>query len=263
MVLDPAKFPAYTADRSYSFRTMRSIRMLHEAQKITFDDLIRLKHSTRLELADRIVDDLVAAAEQHGSETAKRAAVVLKSWDRQAENASRGTLLFQAFARKFMGPQLDAWLGFAVPFDPAQPLTTPRGLKDPAAAAAMLEQAAGDVEKLYGSLDAAWGDFRRLRRGAVDLPANGASGSLGAFRVLSFGPADSLKPAAVSGDTFVACVEFSNPPHARVLVSYGNSSQPGSTHADDQLPLLSRKQLRAAWRERKDVERNLESRDKF
>ena len=263
LVLDPAKFPAYTSDRRYSFRTMRSIRMLSEAQKISYDDLIRLKHSTRLELADRIVDDLVAAAEQHGSETAKRAAAVLKNWDRQAENSSRGTLLFQAFARKFMGPQLDVRQNFAVPFDLNHLLTTPRGLKDPAAAAAMLAQAADEVEKLYGSLDPAWGDFRRLRRGSVDLPANGASGGLGAFRVLTFGPANDLKPAAVFGDTFIACVEFSNPPHAQVLVSYGNSSQPGTTHSDDQLPLLSRKQLRTAWRERKDVEANLESRDTF
>ncbi len=263
MVLDPAKFPAYTSGRQISFRSMRSIRMLSEAQKISYDDLIRLKHSTRLELADRIVDDLVSAAEQHGSDIAKRAAVVLKNWDRQAENTSRGTLLFQEWARKFMGPLFDSWKGFAVEFDLAQPLTTPRGLKDPAAAAMMLEQAAIEVEKQYGSLDAAWGDFRRFRHGAVDLPANGATGGLGAFRVFTYGPAKDIKPAAVFGDTFVACVEFSSPPHAQVLVSYGNSSQPGSPHADDQLPFLSRKQLRTAWRERKDVEANLESRDKF
>jgi acyl-homoserine-lactone acylase len=158
---------------------------------------------------------------------------------------------------------LDSWKGFAVPFDLAQPLTTPRGFKDPAAAALMLEQAAGEVEKQYGSLDPAWGDFRRLRRGSIDLPANGATGGLGAFRVLTFAPATDLKPAATFGDTFVACVEFSSPPHAQVLMSYGNSSQPGTKHSDDQLPFLSRKQLRTAWRERKDVEANQESRDTF
>jgi acyl-homoserine-lactone acylase len=65
------------------------------------------------------------------------------------------------------------------------------------------------------------------------------------------------------GDTFVALVEFTSPPHAQVLLSYGNSSQPGSPHSEDQLPLLSKKQMRTAWRERKDVEANLESRDQF
>ncbi len=263
LVLDPAKFPAYTAGRQYSFRTMRSIRTLNDPGKISFDDLVRLKHSTRLELADRIVDDLVAAAGQSGSETAKRAAQVLASWDRQADNTSKGALLFEAFAQKFMGTKLDDWKGFAVPFDPTQPLTTPRGFKDPATAVTMLDQAAKDVTERYGALDAAWGDFRRLRRGSTDLPGNGASGSLGAFRVLSFGPADQAKRAALSGDTFVACVEFSSPPHAQVLMSYGNSSQPGSPHIEDQLPFLSKKQLRTAWRDRKDVEKNLESHDSF
>ena len=48
-VLDPSKFPAYTAPRDFSFRTMRSIRMLHERDKLSFDDMIGLKHSTHLE----------------------------------------------------------------------------------------------------------------------------------------------------------------------------------------------------------------------
>jgi acyl-homoserine-lactone acylase len=48
-----------------------------------------------------------------------------------------------------------------------------------------------------------------------------------------------------------------------VLTSYGNSSQPGSPHIDDQLKLLNAKQLRPALLERADVEANLESRDQF
>jgi acyl-homoserine-lactone acylase len=183
---------------------------------------------------------------------------VLKAWDRQAENDSRGALLFQTFAQRLREAG-----GFAVPQDPLQPVKTPYGLKDSGAAVKALEAAAAETEKLYGRLDAPWGEFRRLHRGDVDLPANGAPGALGAFRVLEFSPKDKPRQDAVMGDTFVACVEFSNPPHAKVLVSYGNSSQPGSPHATDQLPLLSTKQLRTAWRERKEVEANLESRDEF
>lgn len=264
LVLDPAKFPAYTTNvRGPSMRSMQSIRMLNEDSSITFEELVGYKHSTHMELADRVLGDLLAAVDKQGSEGAKRAAAVLKAWDRRAENDSRGALLFQAFAQKLMGTMLNSFAGFAVPPDKLQPLTTPRGLKDPAAAVQMLEQAAAETEKLYGSLDAPWGEFMRLRRGEVDLPANGASGSLGAFRVLRFAPGNTARRGAVMGDTFVACVEFSSPPHAQVLVSYGNSSQPGSPHAVDQLPLLSRKQLRTAWRERAQVEANLESRDSF
>ena len=65
----------------------------------------------------------------------------------------------------------------------------------------------------------------------------------------------------MGGDSFVAAVEFSNPVQARVLIGYGNSSQPGSRHRTDQLPLLDHKQLRPAWLARQDIELHLESRE--
>jgi acyl-homoserine-lactone acylase len=47
------------------------------------------------------------------------------------------------------------------------------------------------------------------------------------------------------------------------LVSYGNSSQPGSPHHEDQLPLLSQKKLRPVYRMRNEVEQHVESKDVF
>ena len=257
VVLDPSKFPAYTAGRDLSFRTMRSIRMLHEHEKISFDEMIALKHSTHMELADRILPDLIQAAEASKAALAPRE--VLKNWDREANNDSRGALLFEAWARRFQ-----AGANFAVPSMNSEPLTTPSGLKDPAAAVKMLEEAAAETSKNYGALDAPWGDFMRLRIGNTDLPANGAPGGLGAFRVLQYGPPDKEKKrAAMMGDTFVLCLEFSNPPRAMALVSYGNSSQPGSPHHEDQLPLLNQKKLRPVYRLRKEVEMHIESKDVF
>jgi acyl-homoserine-lactone acylase len=48
-----------------------------------------------------------------------------------------------------------------------------------------------------------------------------------------------------------------------VLLSYGASSQPGSPHNSDQLPLLSRGVLRNTWTTRDAVEANLESRERW
>ena len=264
-LLDPAAYPASIGGGLLSFRTMSSLRMLHDDASVTFDKLVKYKHSTHLELADRILDDLIAAAETQGTPQAKAAAAVLKTWDRRADNDSRGALLFEAFAAKFMGPALADRNGFAVPSDWKQPFTTPRGLKDPAAAVAQLEAAAAETIKRFGALDAPWGEFRRLQIGTTDLPANGADGNLGAFRVLRYVPVakGSPKQKAVFGDTIVLAVEFSNPVHASALTSYGNSSQPGSPHNADQLPLLSEKKLRPALITRAEVEANLESTDRF
>jgi acyl-homoserine-lactone acylase len=98
--LDASRFPPYMAPRAMSFRAQRSARMLAEDESITFDELIRYKHSTRLELADRILDDLMHVARASGNEASQRAADVLAVWDRCADADSRGTALFQSFVRE-------------------------------------------------------------------------------------------------------------------------------------------------------------------
>lgn len=251
--LKPDAYPTYAAGRDYTFRTISSLEMLSRAEKIDFAKLVEYKHSTALELAKRVKGALVEAAA--GTEAAR----VLAAWDNKADNDSRGAVLFEAWARKAFGPLLSNKAAFAVAADPARPFETPAGLKNPAGAAKLLEEAAAEVKKQFGRIDPAYGEVRRFRYRGADFSANGADGGLGAFRVIRFGP-----NGPVHGDTFVACVEWSKGgPHAQVLVSYGNSSQPGTKHDVDQLPLLSDKKLRTAWRLRKEVEGNLESKDIF
>ena len=69
--------------------------------------------------------------------------------------------------------------------------------------------------------------------------------------------------ASYGGDSYVAIVEFSDPVRAKVLTSYGNATQPHSSHVGDQLELMSRKEMRIAWRTRAEIEANLESRTVF
>lgn len=265
ILLDPGQYPLSIPAGPIHFRTQSSLRMLNADTPITFAELTASKHSTHLEMADRILDDLVAQAESAGSSLAKNAAATLKAWNRRTDNLSRGALLFEAFARRFMGPSLSHWKNFAVAPDWRQPLTTPRGLKDPAEAVRMLESAAEECITRYGALDAPWGQFRRFAIGATDLPGNGADGNLGAFRVMRYIAMENGSPRqkAVFGDTFTALVEFASPLRLRVLTSYGNSTQAGEHHSEDQLALLSRQELRDAWIERKDVEANLALREKF
>src|SRR5205814_10087894 len=108
-------------------------------------------------------------------------------------------------------------------------------------------------------------EFNRYKFHGTDIPRNGADGTLGAFRVIRYGPPDAAKKRSpVHGDTFVALVEWTKAgPHAQVLVSYGNSSQPGTKHDTDQLGLLSEKKLRSAWRTKADLEKHIESKDSF
>jgi acyl-homoserine-lactone acylase len=260
MALDADKFPSYLAPRSMEFRPQRSARMLIEDDRISFDEMVRYKHSTRIELADRLLDDLIPAARAHGSEMARQAADVLEKWDRSSDAGSRGALLFFYWAQqmKVFSARSKA---FSTPWDEKKPFGTPDGLADPKAAAAALETAAARVKEDAGALDAAWGDVARLRSGKLDLAGNGGPGELGIFRVVGYEPKKEGRFAAVGGDSYVAAVEFSNPVKAQVLLSYGNATQPGSAHIGDQLELFARKQLRPAWRKRSEIEANLESRE--
>jgi acyl-homoserine-lactone acylase len=245
--MDFTKYPAYAAGTDYTMRSRSSLRMLSKDEKLSFEKMVAYKHSTHLEMADRMLDDLLAAAPDSAAKK------VLAAWDRNADNASPGAILFETLMRGFRPV-------FTVPADPKDPLKTPMGLKNTAAGVEALAKAAVEVEKNFGKLDVAYGDVNRFKFRGADFPGNGADGALGAFRVIRFGP----NRTPVHGDTFVALVEWlKTGPHAQVLVSYGNSSQPGTKHDVDQLPLLSQKKLREAWRTRKDVEKHLESKDVF
>jgi len=237
--LNPDQFPSYIAPRTISFRAERSLRMLYENPKVSYEDFIALKHSTRAELADRILPDLLEATEKFGTPLAKQAAAVLGRWDRQAEADSRGAVLFYQWATQFMGPALGSQTGFAVPYDLSAPLTTPRGLRNPAQAAAQLDAAAQETVRLYGTLDVPWGQVMRFRHAGLDLPANGGFGNLGIFRVITFGEVHGNTRSQTHGETWISAVEFGTPVRARVLMTYGNSSQPDSPHAKDQLPFLA------------------------
>ena len=261
--LDPAPYASEIASDHVSLRMARGIRMLSETTKISFEQLIADKFSTRSELADRILPELLEATARYGDELGKRAAEVLAHWDRCTDADSRGALLFLNWSDRQGGLNGYAAHGFARAYDLHEPLTTPGGLADPQAAVAALEAAARDTIEKYGALDEPWGIVMRLRLGAVDLPASGGPGRLGIFNVIDYGPLQNGTRAANFGSSYSAVVSFDTPARAKVLLSYGDSSQPGSAHGSDQLSLLSDGVLRDAWRTRAQVEANLESRDQF
>ena len=256
--LNPNDYPSYMAPRFMNLRSQRSVRMLMEKSKISFEEMIADKFSSRMELADRILDDLIPAARSVGGELASQAADVLEAWDRKADANSRGAVLFALWARSMPDGN---W--FATPWNENSPLTTPDGLANPEDAVKVLETAATTVKLLYGALDVPWGEVARLRYGKADLPASGGPGLFGIFQVIDLAPSTEGRFQQFAGDTYIAAIEFSNPVRAKVLTTYGNATQPGSPHIGDQLPLYARNELRPVWRTRKEIEAHLESRNVF
>ena len=191
------------------------------------------------------------------------AVALLKRWDHRFEPRATGALLFETWAELFASSGFGSEDNYAVKWSIDDPINTPRGLKDPAQAVAMLKQAAVRTRALYGRLDRPYGEVSRLRIGDVDLPANGGFGNLGLFRTITWGPLQNGTRTPVAGETWVSMVEFSTPIKAIGVMSYGNSSQPGSKHRNDQLRFVADKTFRTLWINRADVERHLEEKQTF
>ena len=240
------------------FRTQSSLRMLQEDASITYDELVQDKLSTRLEMAERLLDDLLKAVDQYGTDLSREAKTVLEKWDHRADGNSVGTLLFISWANT-MNPYNED--NYAIKWNDKNPRTTPDGLADPQKAVAVLDKVAAKIKADFGTLAVPWGDVLRVRSRKLNLPGNGAPGQVGSFRVSWPGDREKNVSNIGGGDSWVGVIEFGEKIRAKVLLSYGNSTQDDNPHNGDQLTLYSEKKLREAHFYPKDVETNKKSRE--
>lgn len=263
-VLDPKSFPAYVAPVGpMSQRAQMSVKLMSQTPKISFDDFVSRKLTTTSLMAERMLPDLLAAAAGSNDADVQAATALLKGWDHRFEPDSRAALLFETWAGLFAPKNFTDQSNYAVKWTLDDPLETPRGLKDPAAAVAMLKEAVAKTKQLYGAIDRPFGEISRFHIGDVSVPANGGFGNTGVFRTITWGPMKNGERTPVHGETWVSMVEFGTPMKAVGLMSYGNSSQPGSRHNSDQLQLLADKKFRTLWISRADVEGHLEEKTAF
>ncbi|MFC0146699.1 acylase [Sphingobium scionense] len=262
--LDPKSFPAYVAPVGpMSQRAQMSVKLMSQTPKISFDDFVSRKLTTTSLMAERMLPDLLAAAAGSNDADVQTATALLKGWDHRFEPDSRAALLFETWAGLFAPKNFTDQSNYAVKWTLDDPLETPRGLKDPAAAVATLKEAVAKTKQLYGAIDRPFGDVSRFHIGDVSVPANGGFGNAGVFRTITWGPMKNGERTPVHGETWVSMVEFGTPMKAVGLMSYGNSSQPGSRHNSDQLQLLADKKFRTLWIDRTDVEAHVEEKTAF
>lgn len=276
--LKHANYPAYVAPDFMDLRPQHGTTFLQSQATFTADEVLVGKMSTHMELADRVLPDLLAAANASGNQQAQLAAALLSGWDRTADQDSIGGPLFEEWwnlvvadvsAGKLPADTTDNFYSphpqFRVPWNPARPLTTPVGLANAAALVPYLVTAANTLQTEFaseGGMNVNWGDAHRSllvsrdgqTQAIAGLVANdrqsGADDDFGPIRVTNPFYLSSLgEYITIGGDGWVQLVEFTpTGADARVLLDYGNSSRPNSTHIGDQLPFFDAKTLRPALR---------------
>ena len=234
-----------------SLRSQLAIQLIGGDNKISLDDVLRLKHTYRMLLADRVKPDLIAAVKSKEPTGDLAAALaLLERWDNTTAPESKGATLFELWWAEYSGLRppnrtpLPDEKRFAKVWSVADPLNTPRGLADPARAVEAFTWAVAETARRYGSWDVAWGDVHRVRRGNVDVPVGGCASALGCFRALAFTRDPDGKLSASGGDGWILAVEFGDVPRAVSVLAYGESPRRESPWFADQAEMFAKGQLK-------------------
>ncbi|GAA2016670.1 penicillin acylase family protein [Catenulispora yoronensis] len=174
----------------------------------------------------------------------RAACTALAGWDGHGRVDSHGQVLWGAFFTRLLEYDDRAGSFWRVPYDPHQPLSTPRGIDTgkPLVATALADtvQAAAESEL---PLNASPGQARRWD----GVPLHGCADEEGCFNVMSATPTsgqnggiDASDANYAEGSTFIMAVEMTPAgPKANTLLTYSESANPASPHYADQSALFS------------------------
>ena len=215
--------------------------------KVTPEAMQRQLFENRNLMGRVVLPDLLAACHQAPDAEARDGCAALRGWDRRSDLDSRGAHLFREFWRTAHTiPGV-----YRIPFDPAQPVATPSGLRmqDAATAAKVWEALSAAVRKVRGAgfaLDAPLAQVQRPVTTDEPIGLHGGDEIEGVLNNLGDRAAPGISARGIRidyGTSYVQTVGFDERgPVAQALLTYGQSTVPGSPHQTDQLRLFARKQ---------------------
>ncbi len=252
-------------DGLFSMEELQRVYMVNRGLlgELLRDDVVaRCEGAEPVEVGDEVVDVTAACS-------------VLRNWDLRYDLDSVGAVLW----RQLWSPTTGEEYQWSVPFDPDDPLGTPRGLADAPAEGPdpVLRNLAAAVALLEGAgfeVDVALGDMQFTNKGDLRIPMHGGISLDGvaniAAPVIDF--ADSLEPLEMAesidpgtgltsagyyadrGPAIVMAIELtSDGPRATSIAAYSQSKDPESPHFSDQTQLYSMKGFKSVRFTEEDI----------
>ncbi|MGN6400612.1 MAG: penicillin acylase family protein [Flavisolibacter sp.] len=243
-------YPEYMAPDGQNARAVNAARLLSAANNITLDKIIEIGYNHYLSAFDILLPPLFKGYDELNAndpfiKSLQHPIAILKRWDKNSGASSIATTLAIEWATRLTTkaprPKTDREATNAIAT--FNWLAANVSAKDKLE---MLQQTIDDLQNRVGSWHMAWGDVNRFQRNKEStnnefndkdwsLPVGLASstwGSLPAFNGRRFANTD--KRYGVSGNSFIAAVEFGKKIKARTIITGGESFDPSSTQFTDQ-----------------------------
>ncbi|MFT4518168.1 MAG: acyl-homoserine-lactone acylase [Halioglobus sp.] len=177
-----------------------------------------------------------------GVSLVQEACVILAAWDRTHRIDSVGGHIFYEFWKEVRNT---ADL-FVTPFDPADPVNTPRDLNvgDPVVVAAVEAALTAGVDALSAAgiaLDLPWGEVQFDEKNGVRIPIHGGASDM-MFSVITSSLVDGEGYSNIRhGNSYIHAVTWDETdcPDAYAILTYSQSTDPASDHYADLTELYS------------------------
>jgi len=194
-----------------------------------------------------VMDDLLAACPSAPTTDARDGCAALAGWDRTSNADAKGAHVFREFWRR-AATIPGVW---RVPFDPADPINTPSGLKmsDDAVRGKVWEAMGVSVKAVRDAgfpLEAPLGTVQAKRTPAGPIAIHGGDEFEGVLNKVETKATGGITKQGLDvdyGTSYLQLVTFDERgPLAQAVLTYGQSTDPESPHATDQMRVFSQKQ---------------------
>ena len=241
-------YPIYMAPDGQNFRGINAERLLNNAKDITIDKMIHeIGYSRYLSAFEILLPELFNAYNvtdsTHPLKTKLKEAIqILKGWDMNASASSVASAIAIEFAYNLSSKALP----LPNPYDASNSVKQMKSMIANTTSYEKLESLSVTLDSLeirFGVWKTAWGEVNRYQRpvsgsfndAQPSLPVGlgpGTWGSLPSFATKRF--PDTNKRYGISGNSFIACVEFGKKLKAKSVIIGGQSFDPASKHFTNQ-----------------------------
>lgn len=247
----PAVYPDYMGSANQNFRAVNAIRQLDADSVLSLDEFIGIAYNRSLPAFEILIPALmeaiksVAVSDADEHRMLKEAYTVFEPWDATWSANSVATTLaigwglrlyeFTRQKKKYLPPMDDLAIMNMMANQTADTIIT-----------RLLIETMRSLEKDFGNWRTPWGELNRFQRitGAADesfsdakpsFPVPFASAFWGSLATCDgIKPRGAVRQYGISGNSFVAVVEFGRKVNAYTIIPGGHSSNPQSVNFNDQ-----------------------------